>query len=54
MYGDNKLVLYDTTLLESTLKNKIKSIVCHDVIEGVVTGEWLTGYELTDTNVSDL
>ena len=54
MYGDNKSVLYNTTLPESTLKNKRNSIAYHYVIEGVATGEWISGYEPTDTNVSDL
>ena len=52
VYGDNKLVLYNTTLPESTLKNKIKSIAYHTVREGVATGEWLTGYDQTDTSFS--
>ena len=51
MNGDNKLVLYNTTLPESTSKNKINSIAYHAVREGVGTGEWLTGYDPTDTNV---
>ena len=51
---NNKLVLYDTKLPESTLKKKNNSIVYHDVREVVATGEWLTGYEPMDTNVSDL
>ena len=54
VYGDNKLVLYNTKLPESTLNNKSNSIVYHAVREGVATGEWLTGYDLTDKNVSDL
>ena len=54
MYGDKKSVLYKTTLPESTSKKKSNSIDYHAVIEGVATGEWLTGYEPTDTNVSDL
>ena len=54
VFGDNKLVLYNTTLPESTLKNKSNSIDYHAVREGVANGEWLTGYEPTDTNVSDL
>ena len=53
VYGDNKLVFYNTTLPESTLKKKSNSISYHAVREGVATGEWLTGYEPTDTNVSD-
>ena len=52
--GYSKLVLYNTTLPESTLKNKSNSIACHDVREGVATGYWFTGYELTDIDVLDL
>ena len=51
VYGDNKSVLYNTTLPKSTLKNKIKSIAYHAVREGVATGEWFTRYAPTDTNV---
>ena len=54
MYGDTKSVLYNTTLPESNLNKKINYIAYHSVREGVATGEWLTGYELTDTNVSEL
>ena len=51
MYGDNKSVLYNTALPESSLKKKRNSISYHDVRKGVATGEWLTGYEPTDTNL---
>ena len=54
LYGDNKSVLYNTTLPESTLKKKRKSIDSHAVREGVATGECLTGYEPTDKNVLEL
>ena len=54
VYGDNNSVLYNTTLPESTLKKKSNSVSYHDVREGVATGGWLTGYGLTDKNVSDL
>ena len=54
VYGDNKSVLYNTTLPESILKNKRNFIAYHAVREGVATGEWITGYEPTDTNISDL
>ena len=53
-YVDNKQVLYNTTLPESTLKNKTNYIAYHAVREGVANVEWLTGYEPADTNVSDL
>ena len=54
MYGENKSVLYNTTLPESILKKKRNSIAYHAVRKGVATGEWITEYEPTDTNVSDL
>ena len=54
VYGDNKSVFYNTTLPESSLKKKSNSISYHAVREGSATREGLTGYELTDTNVSDL
>ena len=54
VYGDNQSVLYNTTLPESTLKKKSNSIAYHSVREGVATNEWITGYEPSDTNVSDL
>ena len=38
VYGDNKLVSYNTTLPESTLKKKTNSIAYHAVREGVATG----------------
>ena len=53
VYGNNKYVLYNTSLPESTLKNKINSIAYHTVREGFLTIEWLTGYEPIDTNVSE-
>ena len=40
-------------LPESTLKKKSNSIAYNYVREGVATGEWLTVYEPTNTNVSD-
>ena len=54
MYRDKRLVLYSTTLPESTLKKKSNSIAYHAVREGVANGERLTGYEPKNTNVSDL
>ena len=54
VYGDKKSVLYNIILHKSTLKKKSNYIDYHAVREVVATGEWLTGYEQTDTNVSDL
>lgn len=53
VYIDNQSVFYNTTLPESTLKKKSNSIAYHIVREGVATGEWLTGYEPSDTTMSD-
>ena len=54
VYGDNKSVLYSSTLPESTLNKKSNSIAYHTVKKVFATGECLTGYEPTGTNVSDL
>ena len=54
VYGENKSVLYNTTLPESTLKKKINSVVYHAVREGVATVKWLTVYEPANTHFSDL
>ena len=43
-FGDNKSVLYNTTLTKSTLENKINSIAYHAVREGVATGERIAVY----------
>ena len=51
MYVDNKSVFYNNTLTESNLKKKSNSIAYHAVREGVATGEWITGYGTTDTNL---
>ena len=53
VYGDNKLVLHNTTLPESNLNKKSNSIAYHAVREGVAIGEWISGYEPTYTNVSE-
>ena len=54
IYGDNKSVLYNTTLPDSTLKKKSNSIAYHLVREGAATGEWITGWKSGDTYISDL
>ena len=36
------------------MKKKSNYIAYYAAREGVVTGEWITGYESTDTNVLDL
>ena len=51
VYGYNKSLSYNTILSESTLKKKSNSIAYHAVRKWVATGEWLTGYEPTDSNV---
>ena len=46
--------MYNTTVPEPTLKKKSNSIAYHAVREGVATIEWITEYEPTYTNVSDM
>jgi len=48
IYGDNKSVLYNTSLPESTLKKKMMSTAYHFVREGVAKDEWRTTYISTD------
>ena len=54
IYGDNQSVLCNTTIPESTLKKKSKSIACHLVREGVVRNEWRTAYVNTNNNEANL
>ena len=54
VYGDNKSVLYNTTLPDSTLKKKHHSIAYHYVREGCANDEWRTAYIKTDDNCSDI
>ena len=53
-YGDNKSVLCNTTISESTLNKKSNSIAFHFVREGDAMDEWRTGYINTDLNPADL
>ena len=52
--GDNKSVLYNTTLPDSTLKKKSHSIAYHYVREGCARDEWKTSYVHTDDNPADI
>lgn len=54
IYGDNKSVLYNTTLPESTLKKKSQSIAYHFIREGSARDEWRTAYVNTHKNEADL
>ena len=54
VYGDNKSVLFNTTIPESTLKKKAQSICYHFVREGAARGEWRTTYVNTKDNPADL
>ena len=54
MYGYNMLVIHNTQIHESTLKNKIKYICYHAVSESVPMGESLTGHVVTNKNCADL
>ena len=52
--GDNKSVLANTSIPDSTLKKKSQSIAYHFVREGVARDEWRTGYVNTHDNPADL
>ena len=54
IYGDNKSVLANTTIPDSTLKKKSHSITYHFVREGVARDEWRTSYVNTHDNPADL
>ena len=54
VYGDNKLVLCNTTIPDSTLKKKSNSLAYHFVREGCAHDEWRTTYINTHLNPSDL
>ena len=52
--GDNQSVLANTSIPDSTLKKKSKSIAYHFVREGATRDEWRTSYINTHENESDL
>ena len=54
IYGDNKAVLANTTIPDSTLKKKSQSIAYHYVHEGVARDAWRTLYVITHENEADL
>ena len=54
IYGDNKSVLANTTIPDSTLKKKSNSIAYHFVREGCARDEWRTAYVNTNVNPADL
>ena len=53
-YGDKQSVLYNTTILESTLKKKSQSLCYHFVREGVARDEWRTRYIQSVNNPADI
>jgi hypothetical protein len=54
IYGDNKSVLFNSSIPESTLKKKSQSIAYHFVREGSARDEWRTAYVNTHLNPADL
>ena len=54
IFGDNKSVLCNTTIPDSTLKKKSQSIAYHFVREGSARDEWRTAYVNTHLNEADL
>ena len=53
LYGDNKYVLCNTCIPDSTLKKKNHAIAYHFFREGVAREEWVTGYVKSDNNTAD-
>jgi len=54
IYGDNQSVLWNTTLLESTLKKETASVAYHYMREGVSADAWRTTYVNTKLNPVDI
>ena len=54
VYGDNKSVLANTMVPDSTLKKKSNSIAYHFIREGCARDEWRMAYVNTHENPADL
>ena len=54
IFGDNQGVLANTTIPDSTLKNKSQSIAYHFFRKGAARDEWRTAYVNTHLNPADL
>ena len=54
VYGDNKSVLCNTTMPDSTLKKKHHSVAYHFVREGCARDEWRTTYMDIKDNCVDI
>ena len=54
VYGDNKSVLFNTSIPDSTLKRKHHSVAYHFVREGSARDEWRTTYLASKDNCSDI
>ena len=52
--GDNKSVLANSSIPDSTLKKKSQSIVYHFIREGCARDEWRISYVESSQNISDL
>ena len=54
VYGDNKVVLANTTVPGFTLNKNMKILSHHFVYEGFERSEWRTAYVNTNLNLDDL
>ena len=54
VYGDNKSMIYNTSIPESVLRKKNNSITYHFIREGTACGEWKTAYIPRDENIADI
>ena len=53
LYGDNKSVVCNTCIPDSTLKEKNHDIAYHFAREGVAMEEWVMGYIKSENNSAD-
>ena len=54
IYGENMLVIHNTTASESTLKKKHNSIAYHFIREGFARGEWLATFIKSTDNIAHI
>ena len=53
-YGDNMLVIHNTSKPQSTLKKKYNAIAYHAICKSMAMGETLTGHTRSEVNPADL
>ena len=54
IFGDNKSVLSNGSMLDSVLRKKSNSIAYHFIREGSAANEWRMSYVGTNDNIADM